>query len=58
MSKVTGNLNEATDSKFRARLADLGSVAMQLTPADFEKFIVDETNKWAKVILAANIKPE
>ncbi len=46
-----------TDPKFRARLADLGSVAMQMTPAEFEKFIVDETNKWAKVIRAANIKP-
>jgi tripartite-type tricarboxylate transporter receptor subunit TctC len=31
---------------------------MQMTPAEFEKFIVDETNKWAKVIRAANIKAE
>jgi hypothetical protein len=28
------------------------------SPADFGKFIADETEKWAKVIQAANIKPE
>jgi hypothetical protein len=28
------------------------------TPADFGKFIADETEKWGKVIRAANIKPE
>jgi tripartite-type tricarboxylate transporter receptor subunit TctC len=59
IEKLNNEINAAlTDPKFRARLADLGSVAMQMTPADFEKFIVDETNKWAKVIRAANIKPE
>jgi hypothetical protein len=29
-----------------------------MTPADFGKLIVDETDKWAKVVRAANIKPE
>ena len=29
-----------------------------MTPADFGKFIADETEKWAKVIRAANIKPD
>ena len=29
-----------------------------MTPADFGKFIADETEKWAKVIRAANIKAE
>ena len=28
------------------------------SPADFGKFIADETEKWGKVIRAANIKPE
>jgi len=28
------------------------------SPADFSKLIADETEKWAKVIWAANIKPE
>jgi tripartite-type tricarboxylate transporter receptor subunit TctC len=46
------------DPKMKARLADLGSTAMPLSPADFGKFIADETEKWAKVIRAANIKAE
>jgi tripartite-type tricarboxylate transporter receptor subunit TctC len=59
IEKLNNEINAAlTDPKLRARLADLGSVAMQMTPTEFEKFIVDETNKWAKVIRAANIKPE
>jgi tripartite-type tricarboxylate transporter receptor subunit TctC len=59
IEKLNNEINTAlTDPKFRARLADLGSVTMQMTPAEFEKFIVDETNKWAKVIRAANIKAE
>jgi tripartite-type tricarboxylate transporter receptor subunit TctC len=44
------------DSGIRARLADLGSVPMPMSSADFEKLIVAETDKWAKVIRAANIK--
>ena len=46
------------DPKKKARLAELGSVAMPMTRADFGKLIVDETEKCAKVIRAANIKPE
>jgi tripartite-type tricarboxylate transporter receptor subunit TctC len=40
----------------KARLADLGSVPMPMSPADFEQLVVAETEKWAKVIRAANIK--
>jgi tripartite-type tricarboxylate transporter receptor subunit TctC len=46
------------DANLQARLADLGAAPMAMTPADFGKLIVDETEKWAKVIRAANIKPE
>jgi tripartite-type tricarboxylate transporter receptor subunit TctC len=46
------------DEKIKARLAELGSVPMPMSPADFAKLIADETEKWAKVIRAANIKPE
>jgi tripartite-type tricarboxylate transporter receptor subunit TctC len=42
----------------RARLAELGSDPMPMTPAEFGKFIADEIEKWGKVIRAANIKPE
>jgi tripartite-type tricarboxylate transporter receptor subunit TctC len=46
------------DSKMIARIANLGSVPMPMTPGDFGKLIADETEKWGKVIRAANIKPE
>ena len=42
----------------KARFADLGAEPMIVTPAEFGKFIVDETEKWGKVVQAANIKPE
>jgi tripartite-type tricarboxylate transporter receptor subunit TctC len=46
------------DSKLKAQFADLGSVPSPTTPAEFGKFIADKTEKWTKVILVANIKPE
>jgi len=46
------------DSNIRARLADLGGVPISMTFSDFGKLIADETEKWGKVIRAANIKPE
>jgi tripartite-type tricarboxylate transporter receptor subunit TctC len=46
------------DPKIKARFADLGGTALPLTPAGFGKLVADETDKWAKVIRAANIKPE
>ncbi len=41
-----------------ARLADLGGTVLALSPADFGKFIADETEKWGNVIRALNIKAE
>jgi tripartite-type tricarboxylate transporter receptor subunit TctC len=46
------------DPKTKARLAELGSEALIGPPADFGKLIADETEKWGKVIRAANIKAE
>jgi tripartite-type tricarboxylate transporter receptor subunit TctC len=46
------------DSKMKARLADLGGEVLALTPAAFGRLITDETEKWAKVIRATNIKLE
>ena len=46
------------DHKIKARLADLGGVALPGSPAEFGKLIADETEKWGKVIRAANIKPQ
>jgi tripartite-type tricarboxylate transporter receptor subunit TctC len=47
-----------SDPKIKARLADLGGNVLSGSPADFGKLIADETEKWGKVIRAANIKPE
>ena len=44
------------DPKLKARFADLGGMVLPGSPADFGKLIRDETEKWAKVIRAANIK--
>jgi tripartite-type tricarboxylate transporter receptor subunit TctC len=46
------------DPKLKARVGDLGATVFTGSQADFRKFIADETEKWAKVIRAANIKPE
>jgi tripartite-type tricarboxylate transporter receptor subunit TctC len=46
------------DHKIKARLVDLGSTALAGSPADFGRLIAEETDKWGKVIRAANIKPE
>jgi len=59
INKLNKEINAAlADPKIRARLADLGGIPIPMTPADFGKFIADETEKWGKVIRTANIKPE
>jgi len=57
VDRLNKEINAAlADPKIKARLADLGSVPAPMSPAEFEKLIVEETEKWAKVIRAANIK--
>jgi tripartite-type tricarboxylate transporter receptor subunit TctC len=46
------------DPKMKARLADLGGTPLLGSAADFGKLIAEETEKWGKVIRAANIRPE
>jgi tripartite-type tricarboxylate transporter receptor subunit TctC len=46
------------DPKLKARFADLGGTVVAGSPADFGKFIADETEKWAKVIKFAGMKPD
>jgi tripartite-type tricarboxylate transporter receptor subunit TctC len=60
---IIDKLNKETnatlaDPGMKARLADLGSEPLAMTPADFGKLLADEAEKWAKVIRTANIKPE
>ena len=57
IDKLNQEINAVlADPKMKARLADLGAVPMPMTPAEFGKFIAAETEKWGKVIRAANIK--
>jgi tripartite-type tricarboxylate transporter receptor subunit TctC len=59
IDKLNKEINAGlADPQIGARLADLGSTALALSPADFGRLISDETEKWGKVIRAANIKPE
>jgi tripartite-type tricarboxylate transporter receptor subunit TctC len=46
------------DPNVQAGLSNLGGSPMMLSPANFRKFIADETEKWGKVIKFAGIKPE
>ena len=46
------------DAKIRARINELGSTVFPSSPGEFGKFIADETEKWGKVVRAANIKAE
>ena len=47
-----------TDSTMLLRIAELGDTPLSLTTSEFAKLIVDETEKWGKVIRAANIRAE
>jgi len=44
------------DPKLKARFTDLGSTPFASTPSDFAKLIIEETDKWGKVVRAANLK--
>jgi tripartite-type tricarboxylate transporter receptor subunit TctC len=57
VDKLNKEINAGlADPKIKARLAELGSTTLAGSPADFGRLIADETEKWAKVIRAANIK--
>jgi tripartite-type tricarboxylate transporter receptor subunit TctC len=57
IDKLNNEINAGlADPKLIARLVDLGGTVLPGSPADFGKLIADETEKWGKVIRAANIK--
>ena len=59
VDRLNKEINAAlADPRMKARIVDLGGDVLALSPADFGRLIADETEKWAKVIRAANIKPE
>jgi tripartite-type tricarboxylate transporter receptor subunit TctC len=62
-SEIVVRLNNAInaaliDPRTKARLENLGATTLATSPNEFGKLIADETEKWAKVIRGANIKPE
>ena len=61
-AEVIEKLNTAVnvsiaDANLETKLANLAGTVLAGSPADFGKLISDETEKWGKVIVAANIKP-
>jgi tripartite-type tricarboxylate transporter receptor subunit TctC len=60
-AEIIDRLNSETnaalaDPKIQGRLADLGGLRLAGSPADFGKLIAEETEKWGKVVRAANIR--
>jgi tripartite-type tricarboxylate transporter receptor subunit TctC len=59
IEKLNKEINAVVaDPNLTARLVDLGVEPMSMASAEFGKFMADETEKWGKVIRAANIKVE
>jgi tripartite-type tricarboxylate transporter receptor subunit TctC len=59
VGKINAALNDALAVPANAeRIAELGGTPFIVSPADFGKFIADETAKWAKVVVAASVKPD
>lgn len=46
-----------SDPKIKATMTDLGGTVLSLSPSNFGKLIAEETEKWARVIKFAGIKP-
>jgi tripartite-type tricarboxylate transporter receptor subunit TctC len=62
-TEIIDKLNRETnaalaDAKLTAQLAEFGAIVMTGSPADFQKFIAAEIEKWGKVVKFANLKPE
>src|SRR5208282_1101547 len=59
IDKLNREINAGlVDPAMRGRITNLGATVLMGSPSDFSKLIADETEKWGKVIRAANIKPE
>jgi len=59
LSKLNREINAAVvDPKFKARLADLGGTPLVNSPDEFGTVVADETERWAKVVKFAELKPE
>ena len=58
VERLNREINEGlADPRMKARFADLGYLMLAGSPSDFGRLIVEETEKWAKVVKLAGIKP-
>jgi tripartite-type tricarboxylate transporter receptor subunit TctC len=59
INKLNREINAAlADPEMKARVVNLGATVYTGSPADFAKLLADETEKWAKVVKFAGLKPE
>jgi len=59
IDKLNREINAAlADPKIKSRIADMGGTVLAGSPADFGKFIADETEKWGKVVKFSGAKPD
>ena len=59
IGKLNREINAAiAEPKIKLRLNELGCTVIAGSPADFAKLIANETEKWAKVVNFASLKPE
>jgi tripartite-type tricarboxylate transporter receptor subunit TctC len=59
VARLNAEVNAAlVDSRMRALFADVGTDVLPGSPADFGKLLADDTERWGKVIRAANLKAE
>jgi tripartite-type tricarboxylate transporter receptor subunit TctC len=59
VDKLNKEINAAlADPKLKARVAELGATVYPGSPGDFDKLVAEETEKWAKVVKFAGLKPE
>ena len=62
-AEIVGKLNREinailADPKAKVRFAELGASLIPGSPADFGKFVADETDKWAKVVKFSGARPD
>jgi tripartite-type tricarboxylate transporter receptor subunit TctC len=57
--KLNSEINVViADPKFKARLAELGATPLPGSPAEYAKLVVDETEKWGRVVKLAGARPD
>ena len=62
-AEIIDQLNRETnaalvDPKLKARVADLGGMGFPLSPAEYEKRVAEETEKWGKVVKFSGARPD